>query len=189
MKIFSFKEGYLELDEPNILLVNEFKELWDYKRNKKGKWKKGDFSGYNRNRAFAEFTYIFLMSDWKSPYANYSEEEKQRAAFIDSGLDSSDIDSEVIAAMKKYEEIQDTRTLKLLKSAYRAVDELRNFFDTVNLQEFDEQGRPVHSSNILMRNLKDLGDLVKSLESLENKVKKELEEETGIRGDNERGRL
>jgi hypothetical protein len=51
----------LELNEPEILLVKEFGDL--LKRDKSS----------DKSRAWAEFTYIYLAIDWKSPYNQYTE--------------------------------------------------------------------------------------------------------------------
>jgi len=46
----------LELNEPEILLVKEFRELLNRDKSK------------SKDRAWAELTYIYLAIDWKSPY-------------------------------------------------------------------------------------------------------------------------
>jgi hypothetical protein len=71
MKFFLFNNATNEIivNEPEILLVKEFAALWDKDRNKTSKDKKGT----KRTRAFRELTYIWLMCDWSSPYADYAE--------------------------------------------------------------------------------------------------------------------
>jgi hypothetical protein len=46
----------LELNEPEILLIKEFKALLDRDKTK------------HKDKAFRELTYIYLALDWKSPY-------------------------------------------------------------------------------------------------------------------------
>ena len=67
----------LELNEPEILLIKEFKDLLE-KDKTKGKtlfWK--------------ELTYIYLAISWKSPYSQYTELERHEEALRDSGLTES----------------------------------------------------------------------------------------------------
>ena len=74
--------GSLRLNTHEILLVKEFEALWDLDRNKCSE----DPTGTKRLRAWKEFKYIWLFADWKSPYQQYLEMEKHRAAMNDSGL-------------------------------------------------------------------------------------------------------
>ena len=76
MNVFMYNNltKVLELNEPEILLIKEFNDL--YKRDK----------SKSKDRAWAEFTYIYLAIDWKSPYNQYTEQEKHEEALNDSGL-------------------------------------------------------------------------------------------------------
>jgi len=71
MKFFLFDNVNNEVvvNEPEILLVKEFADLWDVKRNKT----KSDTKGTKRTRAYRELVYIWLMCDWASPYSDYTE--------------------------------------------------------------------------------------------------------------------
>jgi len=63
MNVFTYDNGtkYLDLNEPEILLVREFKALLDRDKTK------------TKTRATKELTYIYLALDWKSPYCDYLE--------------------------------------------------------------------------------------------------------------------
>ncbi len=185
MDLFTYIDYNLELNKPEALLIKEFNDLWDANRNKGV----GDNRGYERKRAFKEFQYMYLVHDWKSPYSEYSDKEKREAAKEDSGLtDKQLLDEKFLAAVKKYQELQDSRMLKLLKSAYRSVDELRLYFDTIDLQERDQEtGKPIHKSNDLIANIANLGKTIEGLQQLEYMVKKEKEKERGLRGGGEAG--
>jgi hypothetical protein len=71
MKFFLFNNATNEIvvNEPEVMLVKEFADLWEPARNKTKKDPKGE----KRTRAFRELAYIWLMCDWASPYADYSE--------------------------------------------------------------------------------------------------------------------
>lgn len=185
MDLFIYDNYTLELNKPEVLLINEFEKLWEPKRNKV----KGDAQGTQRQLAMKEFAYMYLVYDWKSPYSEYSDSEKIEAALEDSGLTNEQIqDKLLVAACKKYQELQQSRVLKLLNSAYRAVDELRRFFDEVDLQERDpETGKPIYKSNDIIANIANLGKTVGGLEELEYMVKKQKEKERGLRGQAQAG--
>lgn len=187
MNIFLFENQKLTLNKESILLVKEFDELWDAQRNRI----EGDNRGYDRKRAYREFTYIFLMYDWESPYKNFSEKERHEAALSDSELtDKQFKDDKFKAACKKYQEIQDTPQVKLLKSAYRMIDELRLFYELADLQERDEFGKHILNANQAVTSLANLGKMVLGLEDLEAVVRKQKEAGgKGTRGDVEAGLL
>ena len=58
----------LRLNEPEILLIKEFSELWTNDRN----ITKEDPKGTKKTRAFREFTYMYLMIDWQSQYSHFT---------------------------------------------------------------------------------------------------------------------
>ena len=106
MNFFSYDEtnNTLRIDEPTIFLVKEFKSLLDDNRNKC----KEDKTGKKHLLAFKEFTYIFLMLDFKSPYFRYLEKDKHEAALADSELNLDNLKNpEFVNAFNKYQEIQD----------------------------------------------------------------------------------
>jgi hypothetical protein len=185
MELFTMQDYELELNKPEILLVKEFADLWETNRNKGA----GDNRGYEKKRAFKEFSFIYLVYDWKSPYSEYSDQEKREAAQLDSTLTNKQLeDDKFIAACRKYQEMQDSRILKLLRSAYRATDELRIYFDNIDLQERDpETGKPIYAAKDLIASISALGKTVEGLEQLEYMVKKEKEKERGLRGGQEAG--
>ena len=62
MNVFNYNTltKQLEINEPEILLVKEFKAL--LQRDK----------SVEKDRAIRELSYIYLAIDWKSPYSQYS---------------------------------------------------------------------------------------------------------------------
>lgn len=127
--------GSLRLNTHEILLVKEFEALWDLDRNKCSE----DPTGKKRLRAWKEFKYIWLFADWKSPYQQYLEMEKHKAAMNDSGLTEEEWnDSLFRAAVRKYIEIKDSsRILSLIKTAFRTLEKMRVFLDNIDLDERD----------------------------------------------------
>lgn len=181
MKLFIYEDYNLILDKEEILLIKEFAELYTLKFNS---GVDGDKDGRKRLKAYRVFTYIYLVYDWKSPYSEFSDAEKIEAALEDSKLTKKELQDPIIeAAINKYRQIQETRSLKLLNDAYCAIDELRIYFRTTSLQERDpETGKPVYSAKEMMANISALGKTVEGLQQLEHMVKKEQEKESAIRG-------
>ena len=89
--------GKVELDETELLLIKEFRDLLDSNRNKS----KTDPKGEHKERAFKELSYIYLAIDWNSPYHNYDEQDRHEAAIDDSGLTENEFnDSEYVPILQ-----------------------------------------------------------------------------------------
>ena len=76
MNVFNYDNlnKQLEINEPEILLVREFKALLDRDKTKR------------KEKATRELTYMYLAIDYKSIYSQYSEYERHEEALNDSQL-------------------------------------------------------------------------------------------------------
>ena len=183
VKLFDVDKGMnVTINKTELLLIPEFKKL--VKRSKKCD---GDHDGRKKLWALREFTFIYYYCDWKSPLRDYTEEAKKMEAFKVSGLSDKDIDGFVREAMDIYVKYQETTSTKLLESGKRAVENLTTFFDEVDLQEVDENGKPLYKPMDIMNALKSIGAVYKGLKELEELVKKEQQEQGSIRGQAKRG--
>lgn len=188
MKVFLFDNGKNEvtINEPEVLLIKEFAALWTNARNKT----KEDPKGIYKTRAFRELTYIWLMLDWASPYADYTEQERHQEALKDANLTEAEwADPTFRAACRKYRDMQDSsRALKLIKSAQGIVDKITDYFESIDLTERDPlTGRPVYKTKDVMAEMKTVSEVVEELKTLEFMYKKEQEEESDVRGGTEGG--
>lgn len=170
MNIFSFDglNKTLEVNEPEVLLVREFKQLLDR----------------DSDRAFRELSYIYLALDWKSPYSNYSEQERHAEALCDSGLTEYEFNDPLFReACRKYRNLQDSnKSIKLLQAAKNAADQFIDYFETImDLNERDINGKPVFDAEKAMKTMAQLSKVHEQLVTLEEQVKKELTEQTGTR--------
>lgn len=170
----------IELNVPEILLVKEFADLMGCERN----ICKEDPKGVYGLRAFREFTYIWLALDWKSIYADYSEQERHQEALRDSGITEEEFNNpEFRAACRKYRKLQDSnRSIKILQAAQNAVDKFTDYFNNVDPEERDPlTGKPIYKVKDIMAEMSQLDKVLNELISLENSVKKEITERSTIR--------
>lgn len=180
MNIFNFDSlnKTLEINEPEVLLVKEFKALLERDNSSM------------KERVTKELTYIYLAIDWKSPYNQYSEQERHEEAINDSGLSESEFNDPLFReACRKYRTLQDSnKSIKLLEAAKRAADQFIDYFDTiVDLNERDNNGKPIFQAEKVMKEMAQLHKVHEELVTLENEVKKELTEQSTIRGGGEDG--
>lgn len=182
MQIFIFDNATnsLRIDDYSILLVKEFAKLWEPERNKCKEDKKGE----QRIRAYKEFTYIYLVLDFKSPYFKYLEMDKHEAALADSGLTEDNLkDEDFVAAFRKYKEIIETDPyLRLLKSAYRHLHKMEVELDSIDYSERDCDGKPIYKMSDQLKNYSEIGKQYAVLKTLEEQYKTSQEAEAAVRG-------
>ena len=177
---YNQKTGRAQLVTADLVLIEEFKKLLEPSRNKCDK----DPSGLEHIRADREFTYIYLAIDWKSPYANYSNQEKHEAALKDAHITEEEWNNpEFRAACRKYVAIQDSnRYVRLLQAAQEVTDKIIDYFHNVDLQEQDEQGKYLVKVKDVQAAMKEAADQIETLKQIESLVKKEVMEQSQIRG-------
>lgn len=184
--IFNNADNTLQIDEYSILLVKEFKDLWDLARNKC----KEDKTGKARLRAKKELTYIYLVLDYKSPYFQYKEGDKHTAALADSGLTEDMLKDETfLAAFHKYKEIQESDPiLSLIKTAYNTLFKLQVFLDNIDFEEDkDNDGRLLYKPKEIFDSISSIATMRTKLQELEVMHKKNLAASSKVRGDVELG--
>lgn len=184
--IFDGTTNSLKIDEYEILLVKEFADLWDKNRNKCKDDKNGDL----RIKAFKEFTYIFLMLDYKSPYFKYAERDKHEAALVDSGLTEKDLQDPLFkAAYHKYDEIQNSDPfLELIRTAFKTLRKTRIFLDNIDYNnDVDSEGRPLYKPADVIKDIGSIGKMRVQLQELEENYKSNLAADNKIRGSAELG--
>lgn len=175
MNMFSYNSltKQLEINEPEIFLVKEFKDLVTRDKTK------------TKDRVTRELAYIYLAIDWKSPYNQYSEQERHEEAISDSGLSEPEFNDPMFReACRKYRALQDSnKSIKLLEAAKRAADQFIEYFETIiDLNERDISGKPIFSAEKVMKEMAMLSKVHEELVTLEDQVKKELTEQSTVRG-------
>lgn len=173
------------INEPDILLISEFKVLLDNERNKCKEDKNGD----KKILAFKELHYIYLAIDWRSPYKEFTERERHDAALIDSQLTKEEFDNPLFrAACKKYILMQETSKIgSLLKSQLGLLERMKIYYDTLDLDERDLNGKPVFKMKDVMAESASTSKMIEGILALMELYKREQEQETTLRGDHEPG--
>ena len=174
MNVFNYDNlnKQLEINEPELLLIREFKALLD--RDKTN----------HKDKATRELTYIYLAIDWKSPYSQFSEYEKHQEALMDANMTEEEFNDPIFReACRKYRNLQDSnKSIKLLEAARNAADQFVDYFETiVDLNERDQNGKPVFQAEKVMKEMAQLNKVHEQLAELEKMVKRELTEQSSIR--------
>ena len=183
LHIFQYNNvnGQVTLEKGEILLIREFSALMENKRN----ICKEDKTGEKHLRAFREFTYIWLAICWKSVYSEYDEQVRHQESLKDANLTEEEFNNpEFRAACRKFRQIQESNlSIKMLHAAQETVNKFIEYFNSVDPLEKDEQtGKPVYKVKDIMAELSSLGKVHDELVDLEGRVKKELTEQSSVRG-------
>lgn len=177
MKLYDIVNGKVVMN-PHSLAMPEFRYLWDRDKDE------------DKDNAVREISYVVYLCDESAgnPYRAYREGEREevlRKDFIKNMKWKPD--KHIEAAIKKYKEATQTTNSRLLKAAKNAAEKLSEYFDMIDFNEVDKDGKPVFSAKELSSNLSAVGNIVKSLNQLEDMVKKEQLEANTVRGGGEIG--
>jgi hypothetical protein len=170
MGLFDFKD-YKVVISPDAVAIPAFKTIWERDKTKE------------KHKATQELSYIYFVNDFKSPYSIYPEEDR-RAKVLSDFIKNPDwvMDAELKIAEEEYNEFQKTYSMRFLESARGLADKLTAYFDEVDFHATDERGKPTYSATDAVRNLKEVGNVIESLDKVEEKVKKEIDSQTKVRG-------
>jgi len=173
------------INEPDILLIKEFQDIWTNDRNKC----KEDKTGEKKLRAFRELTYIYLAIDWRSPYKEWSEKERHELALIDAKITQEEFDDEIFrSACRKYKALQETSKIGLLlQSQLSLIERMRIYYDTMDFDERDSNGKPIFKMKDIQGEVAAMAKTIEGINALMELHKKEQEQENALRGDHEAG--
>lgn len=183
LHIFQYNNanGKVELEKGEFLLIREFSALMEDTRN----ICKEDPTGKQHLRAFREFTYIWLAIDWESFYKDYSNQDRHKESLKDAHLTEEEWNDPIFReACRKYKNLQEeNRSIKILKASQRTVDKFIDYFNNIDPEERDENtGKPIWKVKDIQVELSNLPKVLDELKDIESRVKREMEEQSQLRG-------
>lgn len=157
MRLFNEDSGRV-VPAPEILAIQEFAQL------------------AVKPDAAKHFAFIWHANSWESPYAVYGEDRRERVAVDVYG--KKDVPKVISSAERKFVELSKTDSVLLLEAARKAVTNLRQYFEEIDISTSDDEGK---AAKDLVSNLKSLSGVIAGLKDLEDAVRKERVENTSIR--------
>lgn len=171
MSIFTYREGKIQV-EPQNLTIPEFKEIYERDKSK------------DKDVAFVELCYVYHMADFRSVYNNLDTNEKEERIILDFITDKKwKPDSLLKRAIEKYKELNETPSMKLLRDTRIGFEKVREYYIKVDLEDRDAKGQKVNKISELSNSLASVGKMIDSLNTIEERVKKEESISSKIRGD------
>lgn len=174
-KIFDILNGEVIITA-EALAIPAFKSIWDADKSK------------SKGRATDEIKYVaFLCDNSKSPYKDFPEYDKEKIIRKDVfGDDNYVIEERVKSACEAYLKMVETPVTRLLKASKSAVDKLAVYLESVDFDKLDSNGKPYSARDVVF-NLGNIGNLVKSLNLLEEAARREQSENSKVQGNTEIG--
>ena len=169
-----------------LTMIPEFRRL--LARDKGGP---GDGSGKYKKQAQREFTFIYLMYDFRSPYENWATHLREEQSLKDAGIERGRMmsDGDLWAAISKYKKLLDEASISL--KSYRkhknSAEDLDNYIEHMDLTERTQGGAKVYSVKEKQEAINGMPKVHETLRKWEQSVKEELSGETGLRGEAEKG--
>ena len=170
MEFFKFEKNKLVLNHEGILLIPEFKRVWESDKSR------------DKKEAYKIFTYAFLVKSWKSPYSEHSEEDRESQAREIAELTKNQINSEDLQnVLTKYDYINDSHLLiKLARSANKAIEEIIVFFNeidfTAKVESGSAKGQMLYKVGDVTKAIKDLPQLIDTKRDLDRKIKEMMDD-------------
>ena len=185
MQLFK-EENFKIILDPEIKIIPEFKLLITRDKDRK---KRG---------AFAELAYVYFMVSYKSPYSIYHKTERSQRIIREVKLPEGwRPDAAIDKAMVKYDDLQMTPAMKSLVSikeslltSSKVIDALRERIElSLSMVDSEDEegegmdiGDVVKSVTQLINLAEKIPTAIDSIESLEDKVKKEQTNDRKIKG-------
>jgi hypothetical protein len=157
-----------------ILLVSPFKEIWDRD------------SSESKEYAMKEFSYIYFITTPKktNPFYGYTEQDRHPEVvkyLFENYYSPDSIVQQAMEVRRKFY-YEASASLSLLEGAKEAVDKLKNFLINFDLNERNEKGIPIYKPKDITSALADTFNVMKTLNSLEEKVNEEIYESAKSKG-------
>ena len=182
-------DGLTDINREWITTIKEFRKLFSRDVGIVSKIKDDSIKDKNyqrkREKCRRELTFIYHYIDFKSPFNQLTDDERLIKAAENANLNVEEIkqDEDLQAAIKKYQELQETRSLKLVNSGYKAIDLIRKSLETLG----NSTGADVETVLKISKIINDLPNNIKTLKELDKLVKDELAGSEKIRGGSEKG--
>ena len=184
IKFFAYDsaENKIIINEPEILLVKEFADLWTNERN----ICKEDPTGKKKLRGFRELIYIYMAIDWGAPGSKDTPANRHKYALEASQLTDEEYNDPVFkAACRKYQELQNSSSVigQMVETYQNNIHKMKIFIDSIDYNERTDTGAPVFRIKDTLTEMQNLSKALQSLKELEAQYTEEQDEASGLRGD------
>lgn len=168
-------DNYQVVFDDELLLLTPFYKLYKKDRSKN----KTDFMNF--------LTIVYFTYDPRSDYSYIVDDDARlQEVCITNGLDIPKFSQEQQDCINLYKQLTTTISQELLRSTKVAISKVKDFLESVNLNQLDDKGKPIYTVNTITTAIKQIPQLAKDVADAERAVAKEIQEQSRARGGNER---
>lgn len=173
MKLITVENYELKVAD-EALLVKPIRKLFNMDRSQ------------GKERFYQQMSVLFFVY---SPASNYAyivdEKERLKEVIAQEGIKDFKATPEFKDAVEIYRKLNETPSSMLLRSTLIAIDKIKTFLETIDLQAVDNNNKPIYSINNVVSAVKQTPQLAKDVQEAMKAVNKELEEQGNTRGSQE----
>lgn len=191
MRLFELDDySEVKINKPWIVMIPEFKVLWD--RDKASKSKVTDGHGVRiKAKAMKEFTFIYFFVDFSSPIRDWEEGERRREALYYAKLEDKDVDDKLMIAVEKYRQLmlEGARSLRTYRALLKTQDSFDAYFENLDLTETSKRtGELLNTPDKVAATVARMAEMHKTIKNFAVLVEEELTQaQSTIRGVAEMG--
>lgn len=170
IRLFHYESYEVEI-EPEALMLAPFKAIYSRDKHK------------NKTMAKQELAYIYFVADPRSDY-QYIVDREVRSEEVIKGLGMPKgwkPDKVVERAITFYESFKPI-SAGLLEDTRFVVNRLRQELRSMDFDERDEKGKPVHTLQSITATIKQIPSLAKDLDEAEKTLSRDIMAEAKARG-------
>lgn len=177
MRLIKYENYTLDIAE-EAYLVGPIRKLYNQDKTK------------GKEVFFKQMSLLYFIYDPRSNYAYITNENDRKAEVeVQEGITEKDSKKywtkDFLNAIETYKNLNKTSSLLLLQDTRIAVDKVREFLRTIDLNEEDDKGKPKYTIQSVTSAIKQIPQLAKDLAEAEKALAKELEEQSKARGNSE----
>lgn len=170
MKLFKYQGYNLSISE-EAMVLKPFKDIWKRDKSK------------NKEQALQELAYIYFMEDSRSDYQVYVDrEERSKQIKIGEGIKESWKPDKLVTDAQEFYAGFKSEAALLLEDIRIAITKLREFIKTIDLSATDDKGKPIYTLNTYTSTIKQIPELITSLDEAERAIAKETVSQDKVRG-------
>ena len=166
----------VKVNAPWILLIPEFRALFESRSR----------TAWDRNTyAKKVLAFIYFYKDFYSPLRDWEDELRFKESLKYTEVAEQDVkDEKVVAAVAKYKFLQYNacRAIKTYEASLVGLTAMDTYLKTIDFNARDKQGKLLYTPNQYAANLALTEKAYDTLDKLANRVVRQLEQHSGIRG-------
>lgn len=170
IKLFK-KEGLDIVISEEAYMLKPFADIWKRDKSK------------NKTTAQLELAFIYFFADPRSEYQMYADPEERTEMIVEGlGMESGWTPSPLVKEAITFYESFKPASAKILDSTRVLVNKLSAFLEEIDFHKVDDKGKPIYQPNTITNTVKQLPDLISTINKVEKSMNSDIEESSAIRG-------